>query len=504
MLINIIGGSYQAKYVSVNPQKAINWYIHKKLIETQQDLYESAWYPTPGLASFSDTTRTQPFGAFVAKTLTEERYFIVVDNYLYEVDVDGVATNRGQMTNMTPSSKVYMEVNGNGELLIAHSSASYYLTLSTNVLAQVTDGDFPGSVDSLTYTAGYFIVTSGGRVYYSDLNSASSWNAASVFTPTARADNTLAVIAWRDDIYCFGAETIEVYINDGSSPFSKMPKSTIFVGLAAAESIVTFRDGFLFLGKTKYGQHEVYYYNGQDLLPISSPINWAINNPSLIGGVPWEELTVYTWEDWFDLWNAGISTSYADIQQNKEGHVFYFLTVPFLDTTFVYDLQSKEWTERQSLNPNSSTQSEFRGRFFVNFKNLDLWADIYTGKVLQEDYTIATEDGSAITRTGISSVVSNENKFISAYSLEVDCNSGIGLIATPATSPNISLYVSKDGGNTYGTARSLSVGASGSYNQRAYATKLGTARKFVFKLVVTDAADIMIQKVILHGIVGSW
>lgn len=504
MLANIIGGSYQGKYISVNPQRAINWYIHKKTLENQKDKYSSAWYPTPGLSEYADTTRTQIYGLFVANTLTEERCFAVADNYLYEINSDGTVTNRGQMADMVPSSKVYMEVNGNGELLIAHSSATYYLTLSTNVLTKVTDADFPGNVTSLTYASGYFIITSGGRVYYSDLNSAANWTASSVFTPIARADNTTTVIAWRDDIYCFGSETIEIYINDGTSPFSKMPKSTIFVGLVAPESIVTFKDGFIFLGKTKYGQHEVYFYNGQDFISLSNPINWFVNDPSVIGGVTWDNLTEFTWDQWFELWGASTITSYSVVQQNKEGHVFYFLTIPFLSTTYVYDVISKEWTERQSLNPNSSTQAEFRGRFATNFLGNDLWADIYTGKILKEDYAIATENGSAITRTAISGIMSEENKNISIYSLEIDCNSGVGLIATPATSPTISLYVSKDGGNTYGSAKSLTVGASGSYTQRAYTTKLGTARNWVFKLVVTDAANIMIQNAILHGVIGAW
>lgn len=504
MIVDLLSGSYQAKYLSVNTERCINWYIHKQSIETQNDKFKKAWYPTPGLASFANSSGTQQYNIFVAKTLTEERCFVVVDNVLYEIDTDGTVTSRGTMTNMAPSSKVFMEVNGSGELLIAHSSASYYLTLSTNVLTQVTDSDFPGSVGYLTYLDGYFVVVSGGRVYYSDLNSASSWNAASVFTPASKADNTIAAIAWRDDIYCFGSETIEVYINDGSSPFSKQPKTTVYVGLLAAETITVFKDGFIFLGKTKYGQQEVYYYNGQDLIPLSSPINWNINNPSLIAGVTWDNLTTYTWDQWFDLWDADITKTYATIQQNKEGHVFYFLTIPFLHTTYVYDLTSKEWTERNSLNPNSNTQAEFRGRHFTNFKGYDLWTDIYTGRILNEDYTIATENSSAITRTGISGIFSEENKNVSIYSLEVDCNSGIGLIASSATAASISLYVSKDGGNTYGSAKSLNVGASGSYTQRAYSTKLGTARNWVFKLVVTDAANIAINNLIIHGIVGNY
>lgn len=510
MIIDIVGGSYKNKYIAMNGQRTINWYIVKDLIQSEEgegSKYKHALFPTPGLTSFAYPHLDFNRGIFTARTLTYNRCFIVFDNYLYEIDQFGTLTNRGQMQAMTldPTS-VYMEVNGNNQLMIAHSSASYIFNLDTNTLSQITDSNFPGNVTSLSYMAGYFVITSGGRVYYSTLNDGTSWPAVNVFTPIAKADNTVAIKCWRDDIHCFGSETIELYLNDGASPFSKQDRSTIDIGLVATDTLQSFHQGMVFLGRSRYGELGVYFYNGGDCALISPPsINWQISNPQALSGTTWDQLNTYTWNQWDDPWSSSISNAYALIEHGRDGQIFYYLTIPLLHTTFVYDFSSKVWTERQSNSPLNSTDREFRGKYFTNFSGLNLFLDVYSSKVFKEDYTTALEDSLLITRTRISQIISQENKFVSLYSCELDVNSGIGSVGNPAISPAINLYISKDNGNTYSTIPlSLYTGTTGQYTKRAKATKLGTARNWVLKFVTTDASDLMIQSAIVHGVVGSY
>jgi hypothetical protein len=528
MRINIVGGSYQNKYSSVNTHRCINWYIHKDLIEGETAKYKTALLPFPGLTSFCDTTKTYLRKIFVARTLTYTRCFVVADNTLYELDSAGTKTSRGTLTDLTnDSTPVYMEVNSANQIMIAHSSASYIFDMSTNTLTKITDGDFPGSVTYLSYTTGYFFVCSGGRVYYSNLNDGLSWTATDVFTPIAAADNTLAVVIWKDELHCFGTETIEVYINDGTSPFSKQPRTTINIGLVSVDTLQTTEQGILFLGKSRKGQLEVYFYDGVTCNPIS-PLStvWNINNIATVTSNPtyasngdnWESVTT-DYEDYTDYYDGTAigttslvswspvtspTSAYADIQYTKNGNVLYYLTIPSLHTTYVFDLMTKEWVERQSLNPNNSLQQEFRGKHMINFEGQNLITDLYSGVVYIEDYTSVTENGTAITRTLVSQIVSNEKKNISFYDFELETNAGIGLKATPNTEATFSLYISKDGGYTYGNAITLTTGASGEYLKRCRVNKLGTARDWVFKIVLTDQADVMIQEALVHGVVDTY
>jgi hypothetical protein len=189
---------------------------------------------------------------------------------------------------------------------------------------------------------------------------------------------------------------------------------------------------------------------------------------------------------------------------SKDGHIFYYLTIQPLNTTYVFDMTSQEWVERQSLLTDTSLQKQFRGKSLVNFNGMNLWTDTQSGKILKEDFETLTEDGNAITRTRISKFFSNEKKNISVYSFELDCTTGVGLSSTPATAANLSFYYSRNGGNSYSNAITLSTGASGSYIQRPRTHKLGTARDWVFKLVQTDTADLAINSAIVNGIVDKY
>ncbi len=491
MLVNLFGGSYKNRYVSYNGQRCINWYPVLKTKETENSKSAFALFPTPGLSSFADTSQNTIKGLYTARSLQSERCFAVgytaTNPILYEINSDGTVTNRGSLTNMAgDTNPAYMALNGNSQLMISAynpstSSSSYILNIGTNTLSEITDVDFPGKVESLTYMDGYFIITSQGRVYFSAVNDGTSWVATDVFTPSSKADNASAVCSFRDDLYVFGGETIETYYNDGTTPFVKKPSSTVFIGLVNAQSFNVFHQGFFFLGKSPNGEIAPYFYSGNDCIqiPNSTAIVWQLNQAT-----------------------APITDSYSALEYTKDGHIWWYLTIPALDTTYVYDYTTDEWHERQSKNPNSSSIVEFRGKYFTNFKGMNLWSDLYDGAVLKENFTVTTESGQTITRTVTSPIFNEESKNISVYELEIEANVGTGLTSTPASAPNLSLQWSTDGGNTFSTARSLSLGASGAYTTRVRTHKLGTGRNWVTKISLTDAADVALYRGIAHGVVG--
>lgn len=602
MKVGLVSGSYSNKYLAVNTKRNINWWIYTDLnkivnyaVSDEGSKYKKALLPFPGLTSIVDSAGTTIRGIFVARTVTYNRCFVVVDTTLYELGTDGTLTSRGALTLMTGTDTAFMEVNGNNQLMIAGYAASYIYDLSTDTLTAIstssnkisstltatkTTGDtiltvastanmsatdivqvtldsavvdtttissinsstsltlsvaltgtatsgavirayssFPNSITHLSYSSGYFFVCSGGRVYYSALNSGFVWEAASVFTPIAMADNTLACIVWKDELYCFGSESIETYINDGSTPFVKQARTTVPIGVVAVDTIRTTESGIYFVGRTKKGQYQVYMYDGQNCTPISPlSTSWNINSPVVSPGnlntltTTWENQTAYTWDAWTTPWDMSdtndplISTTsmYADLVYTKTGTALYYLTIPNLSTTFVFDTITKEWSERQSYNPTTTAQGIYRGKRHVNFNGITLVTDALTGKIFFEDHTVITEDSQTVTRTIISGITHNEKKNLSTYELELEMTTGVGLQATPATAAYINLYVSRDGGNTYGSAISLNSGASGAYTQRARCTNLGTSRDWVFKLIQTDKADLAINEIIIHGVVGNY
>lgn len=489
MLIDLIGGSYEHRFKDWNSQRTINWYPKITNQKSQEkNKTQIALVPRPGLSQFVDLSGNSIRGLFTAFTLTQERCFAVVDTTLYEINYDGSSSNRGSLTKLTSGSKskVYMALNGNSELMIQDTQAGYIFDLTTNVLTQITDIDYPGGT-TLDYADGYFIISDkNGRVSFTELNNGSDWRGLNFFTPTFKPDKVKAIRAIREEIYCFGEETIEIYINDGSTPFIRQPRTSMYYGLTARDSIAVHQSGIFFLGKNRTGGSEVYLM-GTDysLTPVSSPtISQMLNNQVNDDA-------------------EGFVTCTTD------GHIFYYLHLPSLKTTLVYDITTGMWHERQSQRPypdydGTKPQDLYRGRCHTFFKGLNLYGDWFSGKIFKEDNTLTTDDGNIRVLKRISSVFHNELKYISVYSLEFDINSGFGATVNQGVDPIMMVQYSIDGGNTFEREEFVKLGPLGIYDYKAVINNLGTARNWVISFSITDPIDIIIMQAVAHGSVGTF
>lgn len=481
MIIDLLGGTYEHRFKDWNAQRTINWYPR---ITDQQEKNKTqmALIPRPGLSEFTDLNGDAVRGIHTALTLTQERCFAVAGTTLYEIHYDGSNTALGELTGMTTGSrsKVYMAVNGNSEMIIQDTQAGYIFDLTTNTLTQITDIDYPGGT-TVDYTDGYFIISDkNGRVTFSELNDGFDWRGLNFFTPTSKPDKVKAIVTFREEVYCFGDETIEVYINDGSTPFIRQSRSSIYYGLTAKDSIAFHQAGIFFLGKSRTGGSEVYIMGADySVQPLSSP---AIS----------QILNEHSNED-----------AEGFVQSTKDGHIFYHLHLPALQTTLVYDMTTGMWHEKQSQRPGnnvdgSKSEDMFRGRIHTRFKGLDLYGDWYSGKILQEDETVKTDDGNIRRLKRTSSVFHNELKYISVQSLEFDINAGFGDDSVMMTK------YSMDGGNTYGSEELINIGELGQYDHRVRIHNLGTARNWVINFEVTDPVDVIVMQAIVHGSFGAF
>lgn len=444
--------------------------------------------PRPGLSQFATSTGNVVRGLFTARTLSDERCFAVVDTTLYEVYYDGTMTSRGALTGMSvgSSSRVYMEINNNSELMIQDPLAAYIFDLSTNTLTKITDADYPGG-STLAYADGYFIISdNNGRVTFSDLGVGTSWDGFNFFTPSFKPDKVKAVVTFREEIYCFGDSTIEIYINDGETPFIRQSRTSIYYGITAQHSIASWHGGVFFLGKSVNGGNDIYMMGTNYALnPISTP---AIA----------QKINEQTNED-----------AEGFVLCSKDGHVFYHLHLPSLNTTLVYDVTSNMWHERQSLKPlpeasGEYIQSVFRGKCFTQFKGLNLFGDWYSGKILKEDSSVSTDVGNIRLLRRVSPVLQNELKNISVYGLELDMNSGFGTTTGQGVDPVMMFKYSLDGGNTFESEQLVKLGAKGEYDFRVEIPKLGTAKNWVVDFSISDPIDITVMQANMKGSVGSW
>lgn len=486
MIIDLLGGSYQHKYKDWNAQRTVNWYPKITDQKSQEkNKTQMGLFPRPGLTLHVDLGGESVRGHFTARTLTQERDFAVVGTSLWEIHYDGSKTLHGALTGMSTGSrsKVYMAVNNNSELMIQDPLAAYVFDMTTNVLTKITDIDYPNG-STLDYADGYFIISDGeGRVSFSDLGDGFTWSGNNFFTPTFKPDKVKAIVASREEIICFGDITIEVYINDGDTPFIRQSRTSMYYGLTARDSVAVHQSGVFFLGKSQTGGSEVYQMGSDySLTPISSP---AIS----------QRLNDYVNED-----------AEGYIMCSTDGHIFYHLHLPALNTTMVYDVTTGMWHERQSMRPYSDAdgtfpQDMYRGRNHVSFKGMNLYGDWFSGKIFKEDINSSTDEGNVRLLKRTSSIFQNELKYVSVYGLEFDMNPGA---ASAGTEPVMMLTYSKNGGNTFESQDLVGLGETGEYDYRVKTNSLGTARNWVIDFSVSDPIDVIVTQAVANGAFGSY
>lgn len=124
--------------------------------------------------------------------------------------------------------------NGSGfdEIAIGFGGRGYIYSIR-NSIAQITDGDFPGSLRGLAYLDGYLVAAGAGGVYNSALDDGSSWAATDFILPQSMGESNGIqwVINHKNHIAVFGKTSIEFLYNAGNptaSPFSVRRDYQIF------------------------------------------------------------------------------------------------------------------------------------------------------------------------------------------------------------------------------------------------------------------------------------
>jgi hypothetical protein len=498
MKIDLLGGSYQDKYIQINSQRTINWYpaysYHDQVADSEtnsgsgQINRESGkeirtLKPTPGLTLFAENAGNTSRGAFSIN----DRAFFVIDNSFYEVFTDHTLTLRGTLSATLGGSttKVWMAANNNNEIMLADHQVGYIYNLATNVLTQITDIDFPGA-DSLTSQDNRFIVSFNGRVYWSDLNNGMSWTGVNVYTPSYKADNVKAVMSLQEEIYNFGSETLEIYFDNGETPFERVSRSSIHYGIIAPETLCLAANTILFTSKFSDGQLQVIQIAPNHELSTVSP-------PSIT-------YQIGQYEHLEDM--------YAWTYSAPDGHIFYVLTIPSAEKSLVYDLTTKDWHEWSSYLGDSVTSAPTYGRFIgkhhLFLKGKHLVSSFKDGNIYELDWTTFTENGQPIIRQRDTQIYHAEYKYISVHELELDMTAGLGTLSGQGSTPMMMLQLSKDGGATFQSERLIRLSKRGQYNYHCKMRMLGTAKTWVLRFKVSDPIDIALIGARARGAVGGY
>jgi hypothetical protein len=291
-------------------------------------------------------------------------------------------------------------------------------------------------------------------------------------------------MADHEELWLFGTDTIEVWYNTGDAtlPLARRPGVLLTTGCISPSTVCVNNSNFFWLGKDAAGGYQIYtapsYTYNATLLPNQ-------------GGVTAQIATYST-----------VSDAYA-FMHRIDRHVFYVLTFPTANVTWVYDVFNQLWHQRGSittLNPfTSSYEPEIKAHRAKNYfyaYGTHFILDQYTGAIAQYDPTVYTEFGNPIIRQRRTSQLSADikqyhevaiynNQLHTYHNLRLNMLRGVA-DETNCPDPQIQLRLSTDGGFTWEDCGSRSFGLAGDYGNQIQWDILGQHRELVFEMTVTD------------------
>ena len=455
MRIPFVGPTYESASIDLNNQRTINWYPELGGPQGKDVIFLRG---TPGLSEWSIV------GASKIRRkhhVPGKELYVVSGDTFYVVDRNGTPTSKGTL--LTDSGIVGMADNGT-EVMIVDGDNGYIYDTTTDTFTQITDADFVGG-NTVVFLDGYFIVNDPdtGTFQISASYDGFTWDALDILTAERDPDKIVNMLNSHGQLWVYGRYSTEVFYNAGTSfPFTRMGSVVIEDGLSARWSLARGHNSAYWLSHNKQGEGFIKKSDGYTAKIISTR---AIEN-KLNGFANIEDAVGFCYQE--------------------AGHSFYVLTFPSGNWTIVYDESTNMWHERSTYNV-----GRLRAEHYVFYAGKHLVSDYNSGKIFEMSNTIYTDDGDPLISTRKTPVLSDTENLNQLFisDLQVDFETGTALTTGQGDDPQAMLRVSRDGGHTYGSTRTASIGKKGEYNRRVRWNRLGCSRKFVLELSVADPVN---------------
>jgi hypothetical protein len=395
----------------------------------------------------------------------------VSGNQFFEINSSYTATLRGTVGGTGPVSMV-----DNGtQIFIATNPNGYIFNTSTNVFAQITDPDFPGAV-TVAYLDGYFIFNppNSQRFYLTALLDGTSVDPLDFASAEGSSDGLVALIVDHRELWLFGTDSIEVWYDAGLSdfPFVRIQGAFNELGCAAPYSVAKLDNGLFWLGSDARGKGIVYRAEGYTGKRMSThAVEWQI-------------------QQYGDISDA-IGYTYQ-----QDGHAFYVLIFPSANTTWVFDVATQAWHERAGFVNGDFTRH--RSNCQMAYNNEVIVGDYQNGNIYSFDLDVYADNGQIqkwLRSWRALPTGQNNLKRTTQHSMQLDCETGVGLNVGQGEDPQAMLRWSDDGGHTYSNEHWKSLGKIGVFQRRAIWRRLGMTLKLrdrVYELSGTDPVKIAI------------
>jgi hypothetical protein len=467
----ILGASYVARSVNAADNRLVNLFP-----EATADGGKTAGFfnRTPGL-KFQQTIGTGPIRALWAHQTNGSDFYVVSGTEFYKVT--GLTATPTKLGDVTGTGPVSIADNGT-QIFLACNPDGFIYNEVTNVFAKITDPDFPGAV-TVGYLDGYFVFNepNSQKVWVTELLDGGSVDPLDFASAEGSPDGLVAINVDHREAWLFGTDSIEVWYDAGLAdfPLTRIQGAFNEIGCVAAFSIAKLDNALFWLGTDARGQGIVYRANGYTGVRVSThAIEYAIAQYGNLA-----DAVAYTYQ--------------------QEGHAFYVLTFPTGNATWVYDVSTQAWHERAGWNTALGEFTRHRSNCQCNFGGNTVVGDYENGNIYTLDLEVYSDNGGIqkwLRSWRALPTGANNLKRTAQHSLQLDCESGTGLVTGQGSDPEIMLRFSDDGGHTWSNEHLSKMGKIGEYYRRVFWRRLGMTLKLrdrVYEISQTDPVKAVIM-----------
>lgn len=329
--------------------------------------------------------------------------------------------------------------------------------LAGDVLSASTD---IGTGTGFTYTVTTTTTSGSGFSYTLATVGSSAFDPLDFVALTGSNDGISGLKVVNRQIWIYGDRAYgEIWYNAGTPDFvfGRVPGIAFQHGNAATYSIAQWDLLLFWLGQDNAGDQQVFMGVAYEAKVISPPwITAALQS------------------------NGDVSDAIGFIYQ-ENGHVFYVLTFPSADATWVYDLDEKEWHER-CWQDDLGNEHRIRANCQAFAYGKCVVGDWQNGKLYEMSTDYRTDDGDPIMRRRGFSHVTNERKRLSVPQLVLNMAVGQSVGTTTDDPPMISVRASTTQGASWHNPRRQSIGSSGQYGTDISFRQFGIGRTWDFEV----------------------
>ena len=451
MEIQLATQSYKSDSLPISAQRCINAYAE---MQPPGASTRVAVFGSPGLTQFTNVGSGPIRGGIAVNGVA----YVVSGSSFYSVNADGTSTLLGG--GIIGNANISMDGNS-FEIIIVNGTLGWSYLIATASFVQISDPNFmPANTVCSIHDAFAFDIAGTNQFQISNLLDGRTYSTLNRATAESHPSLVLAVANHRGQLLVYTTTDIEIWQNTGAANFAYAPINGALVDKGILAPLAScFED-------------EGQFYLGNDFVFYR------------LAGLQKQRISTFALEaEWrsFLIFNDAICFVYT-----FRGHKFVTLTFPTANRTFVWDIASSLWHERESYDPRGLTV-RWRGNCAIDCYGKILIGDSQSGQVGFLDKNRYTEFGNPIITQLVLPAIYRGGLMFGMPRFELDMETGVGAVSGQGQFPQVMLDWSDDGGFTFGAPQLWnSIGTIGTTMTRLQWNGLGSSYERYLRLSISD------------------